>query len=716
MKLISAKFTNFRMLKDLVLDFSTSDRMPLTVIRAANETGKTTSLTGLMWCFFGEEALPRRGRSRSTFVLFPADEASINPTTKEISVEIVFEVEKFSSNGAAEAGRMQYKLKRSVHEQYLSPGVSERAADTMQMQRITPEGFESIDQPEARRIIENALPFALKDVYFTDGDSAMSFIEASATDSAKRTRVSKAIESLLGLHVLDKTVKDVEAVRRDFSKSIDNTDYQAERELKENKIDFYNGEIEEADEEINEAEGTAKYSQGEIDRLDSEIEEILKKGDKEQLAKERNEIKRRINSIQEASQKSLGRLSKFSYSKATSKMMMQKTMIKGMAKLNELASRKQLPKANIPILEELLERIDCFCGSDIRSGTPEGDERRSHILKTINASAESDRVQEIATSLFYRVRSDTLEGVSETWMNTYEELYQDFHASSGSVQTLEDKLTDIQSKIDSIEDSDLEERRILLKQHRKAYQDATSTIVSQNARKSKAKEWVEELEHDRSALLRREGKNDTSGQKALVASTVKDVFSEIISQLKGEELRKVSKEMKRIFIEMIGASPDDNDFTLITSAELTDDFEIVVYGAGGHKLNPDEDLNGASRRAITLAFILALTKVSQVEAPNVIDTPLGMMAGYVKQSCLLQTLKEGSQAILFLTHDEIKGVESIINDYAGKVFTLTNPAHYPKMLLNRPPVSDSRIVRCECGIDMTCDVCIRKELEIQNER
>ncbi len=712
MKLVSAKFINFRMLKDLHLDFSTSDAKPLTVIRAANETGKTTSLTGLMWCFFGEEALPRRGRSRSTYVLFPADEASSDPTSKEISVEIIFDVEKITSGEHDDRGYVQYKLKRSVRERYISPGVSERTPDTMQMQRITPQGFESVDPPEAKRIIENALPFALKDVYFTDGDSAMSFIEASATDTAKRTRVSKAIESLLGLQVLEKTLKDVESVRREFSKSIDNTDYQAERELKENKIDFYNGEIEEADEEIGVAEESAKYSEGEIRRLESEIEEILKKGDKEKLVQDKAAIRRRIDSIQESSKKSLARLASFSYSSATSKMMMQETLRRGMTKLNELASKNQLPKANIPILEELLERKDCFCGSDIRAGTPAGDERRSHILKTIKASEESDRVQEIATALFYRVRSDSLVDVSSVWTEVYQDCYQDFQANSGSVQTLEDELSEIQSKIDSIEDSDLDERRTLLLQHRNAYQDSLSTIASESARRRDAKEWIEQLERDRSALLTKEGKNDTSGQKALVASTIKDVFTEIISQLKGQELRKVSKEMKRIFLEMIGASPDDNDFTLITSAELTDDFEIVVYGAGGHKLNPDEDLNGASRRAITLAFILALTKVSQVEAPNVIDTPLGMMAGYVKQSCLLQTLKEGSQAILFLTHDEIKGVESIIERYAGQVFTLTNPAHYPKMLVNKPPVSDSRIVRCECGINQTCVVCDRKEMEI----
>jgi DNA sulfur modification protein DndD len=142
---------------------------------------------------------------------------------------------------------------------------------------------------------------------------------------------------------------------------------------------------------------------------------------------------------------------------------------------------------------------------------------------------------------------------------------------------------------------------------------------------------------------------------------------------------------------------------------LTKEYDIRVYGPGGIELNPDQDLNGASRRAITLAFILALTKISEVEAPNIIDTPLGMMSGYVKQSVLRQTLKEGSQIILFLTHDEIKGVENILDEFAGKIFTLTNPAHYPKMLKNPQNVSDTRVLRCECTHRQICSICERKD-------
>ena len=115
-----------------------------------------------------------------------------------------------------------------------------------------------------------------------------------------------------------------------------------------------------------------------------------------------------------------------------------------------------------------------------------------------------------------------------------------------------------------------------------------------------------------------------------------------------------------------------------------------------------------SRRALTLSFILALTKVSEVEAPNVIDTPLGMTSGYVKRSILRTAIRESAQLVLFLTPDEIAGTEEIIDEAGGVVLTLTNPAHYPKMLVNDPGVAERKVLRCECDHRSVCQLCERR--------
>ena len=70
MKLLRAEFTNFRILRDLVLDFATDTDKRLVVVRAENESGKTTILNALQWALYGDDALPG---SRRDYRLHPID-------------------------------------------------------------------------------------------------------------------------------------------------------------------------------------------------------------------------------------------------------------------------------------------------------------------------------------------------------------------------------------------------------------------------------------------------------------------------------------------------------------------------------------------------------------------------------------------------------------------------------------------------------------------
>ena len=178
----------------------------------------------------------------------------------------------------------------------------------------------------------------------------------------------------------------------------------------------------------------------------------------------------------------------------------------------------------------------------------------------------------------------------------------------------------------------------------------------------------------------------------------------------------MSRLMNTLFLEMIGADPEQD--AIIQKAEISEKFDILVYGPNARALNPNIDLNGASRRALTIAFILALTKVSKVAAPNVIDTPLGMMDGFVKRSVLKTAIRESSQLILFLTRSEIKDCEDIIAAEAGRMITITNSAHYPNILVNDPYIKEPQALRCECPDLGECRICKRRtdiEVEIQSE-
>jgi DNA sulfur modification protein DndD len=701
MKLIKATFKNFRLLKDLELDFSDSNEKKLTVIRAANETGKTTCLYGLMWGLFGSQKVLRKD-----YILSPKNSITSDTKSLDISVEIEFTQTTYSNTkGGVEKEEGKYRLKRSCTEIWRNKNFEDRTKDQISLFKITPNGVKKESELVAYEILNDALPTALKDVYFTDGDSALAFIEALAGQYNKRRRVSDAIESLLGLETIRQATKHMNVVATKFGSEVDNTDYQDEYEKLSNNILSYEEDMEEAKEELIEANSAVESAIKELRINRTKIDELLSLGDKLKLLnslkqEESNLIRTEIN--QQEAIKNLAKL--VSQNEYLSQFMLSKHATTGISILNKLSEKNQLPKLNIPILEELLEKNECFCHEDLSPGT----EKRKIIEKSIKDSVESDTIQDAATTLYFSIRSKKFNESSKVWLDEYSSLTQSYFNLSSMAKEHKASIESINIDISKIDDSNLQQYRELENSLGNAKQKATDRISELNFTIHDRTERKNTAEIARKSLETKIGKVSNVGSYIALSRKTKDIFENIIDKLKKEELKKVSDQLNKTFLDMIGSSPEKNDLTVITRAELTEDYDIVVYGPNGNKLDPDQDLNGASRRAITLAFILALTKVSEVEAPNVIDTPLGMMSGFVKQSVLENTIREGSQTILFLTHDEINGVESIIDKYAGKVFTLTNPAHYPQMLVNKPNVTDARIVRCECDHRHTCTICERK--------
>ena len=705
MKLIKAKFKNFRLLKDLELDFSVSTTKKLTVIRAANESGKTTCQYGLMWGLFGS-----KNALRKDYVISPKDIITLSTNTVEISVEIEFSLtQHVRSHEDKEINH--YRLKRLCIERWSNQDFVERSSEQYNILKITNNGVIRLSQTEADEVLTTALPVALKDVYFTDGDSALAFIEAGVTLGQKRARVSKAVESLLGLEVLRQSSKHLGVVANRFSDEVDNTDYKDTYLKLSDRITGYEEDIEESRAEIAEkADGLTKAI-NEIKKVRSKIEELLSLGDRAKLlatlTAEQNGLKRAEDSLDDSLRSVSNLVSK---NNNLSQFMISKYALKGMDILNSLSLRNQLPKLNIPILEELLHKNLCFCGSDL--SPDHGKDKRSYIQKSITNSRESDAIQDAATSLFYSARSIKFDEASAKWLADFNNSTRSYFNLCSLIKDYRKKIAELNDDISKIDDSNLQNYRDMERNLELAKNASTSRLTElefiikdSTERKNDAGLTIKSLEN-------KIGKVSNIGSFIRLTRKTREIFDNIIDRLKKEELKKVSDQFNKIFLDMIGADPTRNELTLIKRAELTEDFDILVYGPLDNSLNPDLDLNGASRRAIALAFILALTKVSEVEAPNVIDTPLGMMSGYVKQSVLENTIKEGSQLILFLTHDEIKGVETTLDRYAGNVYTLTNPAHFPKMLKNRTPVTDSRIVRCECDHKSSCVICERITLEV----
>ena len=701
MKLLRAEFQNFRLLRDLELEFSSDPVRKLTVIRAANESGKTTILHGLQWALYGEAALPGKGEG---FRLHPIDWEASEGKRVPITATVEFELTTYRrTSGEVRETRRRYRLVRSAFEDVDSQ--SHRSASTVKLFELTDTGTKPYPSPESK--IDDELPSELREVFFTDGDRALSFIEADVALSTKRERVQRAIRSLLGLGVIDDAIKHVRKSAAEVNKKAKQVGSGSELNRIASRLEAMEEDREKLDADLEDARQQFGAFDEKVDEIDRKIAAALQKGDKEKLRKDLDHAKREIKQLDDQLAAANKEHSALFRSRSIATDRLAPVLARAFEKLEELHDQGKIPNTTIPVLQDRLAAEICICGETLEAGDTGGEKRRAHIQKLIDDSQRADEIQEIITDLYYGAKP--LQGGADAGPSAWLEDYRKVVERRDGIQALRDeagrKFRALEMQLDALPDTDIQG----LRETRRQYKDQRDRHLSkQSALETQLtglRREREELEVERDRLLREQKKGARILAELEVTQDVTKVLQSAYERITNEELQKVSELMNSIFLEMIGADPEQG--AIIRRAEISREFDIIVYGPNDRTLNPDRDLNGASRRALTLAFILALTKVSDVEAPNVIDTPLGMTSGFVKRSILRTAVRESAQLILFLTHDEIAGCEEIIDEAAGVVFTLTNPAHYPRMLVNDPGITERKVLRCACDHRGECQLCLR---------
>ena len=707
MKLIRAEFENYRLLRQLDLEFSTDKTRKLTVIRAENESGKTTILNGLQWALYGDDALPEKGRG---YRLHPIDWDASEGKRVPISVLVDFEITKQqrSRRGIIET-KEQYRIIRSVYE--ILDGV--RKDQTVNLFHLTDKGGVPIEPPEVW--IRDELPSELKEVFFTDGDRALSFIEATVNLRIKRERVEKAIESLLGLGVIENALKHVRKTASEVNKEV-------KRIGSDEQLTQIAADVEQIEKDSEDLEEKIKDSKSQFAALEEKRAEIqnlidssLSKGNQEELKLNIRETEAQLKRIDNQRAAASKEHTNFFAGLPLTRDILAPTLKKGLEKLNELRSQGKLPNATIPVLEERLNATTCICGESLDPHCDDGTRRRNHIQHLIDDSRKADALQNKLTDLYYGSLTLLPQQITddEHWVAMYAKVADLRYDLENQRKEQVKKLNDYEIQLERIPDTGIKELLITKRQYEAQRDRFYADQVRYETQLEGLKVEHKKLASQRENLLRQQRRGARILARLEVTSDIERVLKDSYERITNEELTKVSQLMNVIFLEMIGADPDQG--AIIQKAEISKDFDILVYGPNDRALNPDRDLNGASRRALTLAFILALTKVSEVEAPNVIDTPLGMMSGYVKRSVLKTAIRESSQLVLFLTRSEIADCEEILDAEAGRVITLTNPAHYPRMLVNDPQVKERKVLRCECNHHQECELCQRQmDTETEN--
>lgn len=706
MKIVSAKFQNFRLLRDLRLDFSTSDVKKLTVIRASNESGKTTILNALQWALYGNDALPNKGKGHR---LFPIDWDVPDEQAIPISVQVDFETSPSKSNRNKTS---RYRLIRSVEE--TTDGRKQNPK--IELFELTEIGAVPINPPEAQ-IARLLLPPNLREVFFTDGDRALSFIEADST-SDKRKQVRDAIQSLLGLDVIESALDHLKKTIAGFRKNLRNLGSGTELIEIETALGEIEKNIESLENERNDVKRQLEAVNQSLVDIEVEIEAALVKGDQEELNHKLKRTETELKRIREEEENLVSEHSQLFRKPPLFRDLLAPVLEQSFEKLDELRDEGKLPRTTIPVLEERLTGVTCICGEALDQHSEDGKRRRGHIEQLISESRTADELQKSLNDLYYGslVLKPVALDAEQHWTAAYNKTLKGLDKLENPREVLEKEQTALEVQLENIGNTDIQQLRSHKQDYINKRNSLNDTYLDHERELERLNERRRSLVATRNNLQTQDRREKQILARLEATRDIEQILKNSYNRITSEELQKVSRLMNALFLKMIGTDPEQG--RLIQKAEISEKFDILVYGPNERVLNPSRDLNGASRRALTIAFILALTKVSEVEAANVIDTPLGMMDGFVKRSVLKTAIQESSQLILFLTRSEIKDCEDVITDEAGCVITITNSAHYPTILANDPHIKEPQALRCECKDLGECELCARQidvEVEIQSE-
>ncbi len=704
MKLQNARIRNFKLLRNIDLDFSTSQSTPLTVIRAENGSGKTSTLQALRWALYGT-----KGLDEPSVRLSPADWPDGDPCT--ISVEVNFSHTLVSTVAdRALTKETRFMLKREVVERP-SGDAPNREQEHISLYEIKDEGSDQIMGSEAR--LAQMLPIEMLDIFFTDGDAALTFISAQLAETTKRDQVKEAIRSLLGLGLLENLEKRVKAGQSTVNRKIS-------RQASSGELAEVSTNLQDATDKKTEVEELVVDLHRQIENLNRKLSTVqrdlqraLEAGSYEQLAHQRETFKGQLETAEEDDKQLKKRHQQLFENEVLSWGMLDPVFTKGYQLLDELNARGVIPKAAVPVLQERLALEKCICGEDLS----EGSKARRNVMELVEQQRANDAVTEHLSSLYYQAKG-TLEAWQTgeiKWTELVAEVQRDRVAALERMEVANRELQSVEAKLDEIDEEEIESKRQNEKFLQSSIRQKNRQLDRRELELRSLKERIRDLTRRQTDLRRADQQVAGLNAELSVLQDLNAIVGGTLNDMQETYLRRVSNRTNELFLDMIGADPSQG--AIFQGARITPDYSIVVDTKDNRTLNPDHEVNGASQRALTFAFIWALTEVSGVVAPRVIDTPLGMMSGSVKQRVLSTVAAPAGekeidrQVVLFLTQSEIANTEDILDSRIGAIVTLTKTDDYPADLVNDPQADRPEIRLCECNHRHYCEVCRRKSCD-----
>ncbi len=721
---------NFVCFEELAIEPSTDPDRPLTVIRAENGSGKTTFLRAVRWGMYGDKGLPG---TAAQFSLHPVswhpDEAEV-----ETRVSIEFETDGSSRNfEGTDTSPILYRLDRTVRTIGKATASSNepdfrRVGEAVTLMVRELNGQWNKHEKHAAVVIEELVPWDLRDFFMMDTDEAADFVGGSENKPISRheyqRKTSEAISSLLGLQLFKAARDRVEARARDFAARATKAIGDRDLDKLQEQLDQARAEREETEREIQRLKDNKGDLADKLQRLEYGLEDSVGQlstyeswGERLRRNREEHELARaqRANCIAVLSE-DLESIDLLAPLTATA-------VLKTYGILEPLHKQGRIPLAYVPFVQGLLLSERCVCGQDLAEGTKQRD-RIAGLLADANEEA-------VRADYLYQLYEACLSLRSRATDSVWNERRTQHAASLADcdrrVADLDTEKRALDTKLRDIDEVEIQLAREQIEAVKQQIEGCQRDLLRREDQLEKLEQTIAPLEREIPQRLRNKREAADHLAAEAMAKFVAGILERGYAAIEEQQVGSLSTKMNLLFHEM-AANVSDADFAEVQHSQGTlrmiesigvrpvgdgpGTFEIYALNSRGRSMPPVE-INGASRRVIALSFVLALCDESQTRAPLIADSLLNFMSRLVRRNTLRVTAEHSRQPILLLTSSDLEAPSELetVEALAGATYTLTGQWDAVGTSRGGDVVNRTQeglvALLCQCGPREYCGICER---------
>ena len=597
-------------------DLSTKEKKPVILIGALNGSGKTTFLQAIDFVLYGKFSNFFYSQKLS-YENFLKKNINKNNYDEGAQVELIFFRKYKGKNEKFKISRNWKAIGKKIKEEFFV------FIDDVYDEDITKDWDNFVDQ---------ILPSRVASLFFFDGEK----IEQLADLEQSKGVLKKAINSLLGLEIVDQLNTDVDEFQKRSVLQLKTDDEKKNINKLKKEVDGFEDRIKEIDESIVKVE--------------------------DELAKKAYDI-RELNV--ELSQKGISYYEK--------KQEYEKELQVIDEKRNEISDELvKLASGDLPLLvvkKELAVMVEQSKSLLENQNKTDSQKKTNDLIDSISSFVLKNSKDDKFTKNFEKFVSD--KKINETTILDNENLlpnlnYQDLNSLLN--HNLDNAEKDIKKKINTINKLEEEYEKISQLINKIPTDDEIKPLINKlkEHKKDEAKLTTKKniLDEQRGQIngplikinieLKKEYEKKTSqdlvnlDKKRFVDYSVR--IKDVLSTFHVKALDFHIKRLEKLILECFKSLHRKKDF--IKSIKIdTSTFDLQIFEAKNVQVDTDI-LSAGERQLLAVAILWGLAKASSSAAPTVIDTPLGRLDSEHRLNLVEQYFPTASKQVILLSTDE----------------------------------------------------------------